>query len=270
MNQPVLLSCLAWVSAAVVAAGGLLGAWSVNGDPDMRAFIFMAEGLTLLMLLAASWQIRQVVMARAAWPWQRQVASLCTLSLLLCTGGDVINFNLPQTLYRHGAVVRYDHLADSVWCFAPGYLLLLAAVLRVVHQRGVPLRAVAWAMSVACVLGLLSFASMHLPGTGAYVTALTGVYSMVITAVGFSAVLLLMAWGGRHAPASVCWVGLGLVLAAVADAVIGQFWLYGNGGKGFFPVVRDVNWVIYIGSQCLVIHLPRLLAPFTPPASGAR
>jgi hypothetical protein len=59
------------------------------------------------------------------------------------------------------------------------------------------------------------------------------------------------------------WVAAGLVLAAVADAVIGQFWLYGHAGQGFFPAVRDVNWVIYIGSQSLVIHLPRVavLAP---------
>ena len=54
-------------------------------------------------------------------------------------------------------------------------------------------------------------------------------------------------------------VACGLVLATLADAVIGQFWLFGRGGQGWFPAVRDVNWVLYIGSQALVIHLPRLL-----------
>lgn len=52
--------------------------------------------------------------------------------------------------------------------------------------------------------------------------------------------------------------GVGLVLASVADVVIGSFWIYGNEGQGFFPLVSDLNWMIYIGSQCLVLHLPRV------------
>jgi hypothetical protein len=81
---------------------------------------------------------------------------------------------------------------------------------------------------------------------------------MLITAVGISGVLLLLSLGLTKAPPMAWLVGLGLVLAAVADAVIGSFWLYGNQGDGFYPAVRDINWVIYIGSQSLVIHLPRL------------
>jgi len=53
-------------------------------------------------------------------------------------------------------------------------------------------------------------------------------------------------------------VATGLVLATVADGVIGQFWIYGNDGEGYFPAAKYVNWSLYIGSQCLVIHLARV------------
>jgi hypothetical protein len=168
----------------LVSAGGLLGWWSVEGPAAERVAVFAASGLTLLLLLANGLHIRRAVLAQAVWPWQRVVANLGLLSLLLCTAGDLVNFNLPQTFHRHGGVVRHDYLADSVWCFAPGYLALLAAVLVVARQRGLPVRTMGLVIGAACVSGLLSFAGMHLPGTGAAVTGLTGVYSMVITAVG--------------------------------------------------------------------------------------
>jgi Ca2+/H+ antiporter len=51
-------------------------------------------------------------------------------------------------------------------------------------------------------------------------------------------------------------VASGFILAMLADAVIGQFWLFANQGDGYFPIARHVNWVIYIGSQTLLLLFP--------------
>ena len=49
---------------------------------------------------------------------------------------------------------------------------------------------------------------------------------------------------------------LGLVLAMVADAIIGKFWIFGNEGQGYFPLVSHINWIIYFASQALIQQLP--------------
>ena len=63
------------------------------------------------------------------------------------------------------------------------------------------------------------------------VSTITGAYAMLITALGASGFLLLLAYGGLRAPLGVWLVSAGVLLTAVADGVIGQFWIYGNGGK---------------------------------------
>lgn len=253
------------VSAAAVgmaiidSAGGMLGLWSVTGGDAQRLTITAFEAVTMLLLLANSVAIWRSVHAAAEMVHLRTVATLCTLSLLVCLGGDVVNFNLPQSYYRHGDLIRHDYLADSVMFFAPGYSLLLAAVVLAWRTTGRPYWPLIVGLGVAAGVGLLTFSSMHLPGTGTYVTAITGGYSIVITAVGISGVLLVWACGGVRARAGIWCVGGGLLLANLADAVIGQFWIYGNSGEGFFPIAREANWILYVGSQALVIHLPRVL-----------
>lgn len=239
--------------------GGLLGLWSVAGSNNERLTLLSIEAATMLVLVANSFAIKCWVYRTTTNPLYRRLGWLGFLSLALCFCGDVVNFNLPQTLYRHGGVVRHDYLADSVLFFAPGYLLLLAAVVLVTVRNNIGPTVWGGIFVVAAVAGIASFASMHLPGTGFYVSMLTGGYSVLITAVGLSGVVLVICFGGVRASPGIWLVGLGLVLAAVADGIIGQFWLYGNDGAGYFPWAREVNWIIYVGSQCLVIHLPRVM-----------
>jgi len=260
MDRFNVLSLTAFLLAIMVAAAGLSGIWTVTGTNTERLSLLLIEALTVLLLIANSHGIRRWVYRHSNDPVARRVAWLCFIGLCLCFGGDIVNFNLPQTYFRHGEVIKHDYLADSVWLFAPGYLLLMVAALYLARSRGLSQKTMIVGLGLGALMGAISFATLHLPGTGTYVSVITGFYSMLITAVGVSGVLLLLSYGLTQAPPMAWLVALGLVLAAVADAVIGSFWLYGNNGQGFFPEVRDINWVIYIGSQSLVIHLPRLAA----------
>lgn len=256
MDRHIASSLVAFLAALVVSFGGILGLWfSPQSLP-----ILVVEIATLLVLLANSFLIMLWVYKISSSVFHRRLAWLCLLSLGLCIGGDIVNFNFPQTYFRHGDVVKHDYLADSVFFFGPGYALLLAAVLSVVWISGQFRFSRIVALLVASLaLSSVTFLSIYIPGSGAYVAFITGGYSLLITAVGVSAALLLASYGFVHAPIGLFAVCLGLVLATVADAVIGAFWIYGNGGEGFFPVARDVNWALYIASQCLVIHLPKVV-----------
>lgn len=260
MNRYISLSLLAFVLALITSAAGLLGVWTVTADAAERLTVLAVSMVTMLLLLLNSGLILAHTYKASNDRRYRTIAWLCLISMLLCIGGDIVNFNLPQTWHRHGGIVRHDYLADSVLFFAPGYALLLVATLMApaVTGRFSTLQITA-ALLIASLAGGLSFMGMHLPGTGVYVSLATGLYSLLITAVGMGGLLLIAAYGYRQTPAVIWLVGLGLILAAAADGVIGQFWIYGNGGEGWFPAVRDVNWIIYVGSQALVVHLPLAL-----------
>ena len=256
MDRQIAGSLVAFSAALIVSLGGILGLWS---SPQSLP-ILVVEIATLLVLLANSFLIMLWVYKTSSSVFHRRLAWLCLLSLGLCIGGDIVNFNFPQTYFRHGDVVKHDYLADSVFFFGPGYALLLAAVLSVVRISGQFRFSRILALLVASLaLSSVTFLSMYIPGSGAYVAFITGGYSLLITAVGVSAALLLASYGFVRAPIGIFAVCLGLLLATIADAVIGAYWIYGNGGEGFFPVARDVNWALYIASQCLVIHLPKVV-----------
>lgn len=252
----VAISIALFVVALVDAVGSLLGYWSVTGSE--RTGLLLLESAVLAGLLLNSIAITRWVFQQTKNSHYRRVACFSLGSLLLCIGGDIVNFNLPELFYRHGGIVKHDYLADSVWFFSPGYLLLVAAVVQIALRRGVKTLTVVAVLAAALLVSIASFLSMHLAGTGSYVTAFTALHAAVITMVGFSGVLLVIAFDGFKAPLSIWLIAVGLVLASVADALIGNLWIYGNNGMGHFPDIRYVNWFIYIGSQAIVIHLPQI------------
>ena len=104
-------------------------------------------------------------------------------------------------------------------------------------------------MLVAGGAGLISFLGMVLPQTSEYAQVVTGLYAVVITNMAAAALWIALSW--RH-PLGY-WVAVGAALASVADAIIGQFWLYGH---GIHPAVAHINWIIYflspgVGSSLL-------------------
>lgn len=258
LRRVITASLLIAVVATLDAAGGMLGFWSVAGE--QRTVILASEFALLLCLMACSLVIRHWVYTHSTNVVHRMVAWLSVASLALCFAGDIVNFNLPGTFFRHGEVVKHDYLIDSIWFFAPGYVLLLAAVLGYSGKRQVHKR-ITGALLIAggLVAGIVCLKTAH-PHSGLYILALGITYAVLMGAIAASSVVLFMACGGPKAGVAVWVVCLGLLLAAAADAVIAEFWLYGNAGDGFFPLVRYVNWMLYIASQCLIIQLPWVVA----------
>ena len=78
---------------------------------------------------------------------------------------------------------------------------------------------------------------------------MTGTYAMLIPLMLLAAVVLLRAYGWQRMK----WVAIGAALATVADARIGNFWIY---GEGYYPQIRAINWIIYFLSQALIHRLP--------------
>lgn len=249
-----IISFIAWLCALVVLLVGLI-------TPDKKEILLLLTVSSLCLLMFNSVAMTTWVFHQFKDRQLRFIALLCSAALMLCTVGDVINFNLSQHYHRYATLIKHDYLVDSILLFAPGYsLLFLACVLAYKRQQAISrLKSTCFIVAVL-LISLMSLASMYLDGAGIPILAMTGFYSVVVTAVGLMGLMLVVVYGGFYAPKPIMWVSLGLLLAALADAIIGAFWIYGNQGQGFYPQVRYINWFIYISSQCLVIHLAKVVA----------
>ncbi|TMP52195.1 hypothetical protein CWB81_03305 [Pseudoalteromonas sp. S1688] len=248
------ISFIAWLCALVVMLIGLF-------TPNNKEILLFLTVSSLCLLMFNSVAISAWVFHQFKDKQLRFIAVLCSAALMLCTLGDVINFNLSQHYHRYATLIKHDYLIDSILFFAPGYsLLFLACVLAYKRQQAISQLKSILFMVVVLVISATSLASMYLDGAGIPILAMTGVYSVVVTSVGLMGLMLVVGYGGFYAPKPIMWVSLGLLLAALADAIIGAFWIYGNQGQGFYPQVRYINWFIYISSQCLVIHLAKVVA----------
>ena len=249
-----IISFIAWLCALVVLLVGLI-------TPDKKEILLLLTVSSLCLLMFNSVAITTWVFHQFKDKQLRFIALLCSAALMLCTVGDVINFNLSQHYHRYTTLIKHDYLVDSILFFAPGYsLLFLACVLAYKRQQAISRLKSACFIIVVLVVSATSLASMYLDGAGIPILAMTGFYSVVVTAVALMGLVLVAAYGGFYAPKPIMWVSLGLLLAALADAIIGTFWIYGNQGQGFYPQVRYINWFVYISSQSLVIHLAKVVA----------
>lgn len=217
--------------------------------------VFALVEMTLLaLLLWHGWRLRRWVHAlpgAGTGELARSTATLVFIALLVCLLGDAVNRNFADRFYSYDRVIEHSYLADSVWFFLPGYLLFVAAIWRATAAAvTLPLRLATLALGAAA--GAVSFAGLVLPGTSSYIAVLTGSYSVVISLLVPAALWLLLAFGRRAWP-----VAAGAVLATVADALIGQFWLF---GQGWYPGIAYLNMAVYFLSQALLQPLPLLLA----------
>lgn len=233
--------------AAVALLQGLtwwLAPETVRGGDGKWLLSALEMGLLLVLL----WNGLRIREALRADPVAGPVATLTFLSLAVCLGGDLVNRNLGGGFFTRDAVTEHAYLADSVWFFLPGYVLALAAAWRATASR-VPAWLRAGSLAVGALAGLATFLSLLPEGTGPYVAALTGPYTVVISLLVPAGLWVLLAFGRAGLP-----VAIGCLLATVADALIGHFWLFGDGSA--YPGVAYGNFVVYFLSQALVQQLP--------------
>lgn len=244
---PAVLVVISVLQQGVAWKGGLPVA---NGGAGKTVFALVEMGL-LLLLLWNGWRIRRWVhsiqVATNRSPTLTKVATLVFASLTLCVIGDTVNRNFAQVYYAHDTVIEHSYLVDSVWFFLPGYALFVLAAWRATAGRVPTL--LRWpALVIAAVAGGASFADMVLPGISPYVMLMTGSYTVVIALMVPVALWIAVALGVHAWP-----VAVGAVLATVADALIGQFWLFGHGN---YPDIAYLNFVVYFLSQALLQQLP--------------
>lgn len=233
-----LLQTLAW-----------LAGWRQLGHESAATYLGIAEMALMLGLLWNGWRIQQRMSATSS-PQAKLAARWGLASLTLCSLGDLINRNFWQRSYTYDVVIEHSYLADSVWCFLPGYLIWVCLAWRV-STPAVSTKNKLAMLAVAGLTGLGSWYNLHLHGTNAYILGMTSAYSLVITAMVPAGIWLLMAFGWRAKH-----VAMGAVLAALADALIAQFWLFGN---GHYPGIAHLNFVVYMTSQALIQQLPGVI-----------
>ncbi len=239
-----LLQCLALLGVLPIASGSL-----------GRHVYSTVELLLVAGLLYQGWRIWQWAVASGQGALVQQVARLCFYSLLLCGLGDIVNRNYFERYYQWDEVIRHGYLIQSIVFFFPGYALVLVANWRLgaphVRQRTVVLGTLA-----ALGVGALAFFGSYDPRVNALASAAMLAYTLLHAVLVVSVVWVVRACGWSASSL----VAIGVFLAAVADALIGHFWIFSD----HFPVIEHVNWIVYFASLALIQQLPFLAARAHP------
>jgi len=247
------------IALLLVCLGGCLQLSALSGlivvsNPMQKAIYGSVEMFLVLGLLINGWAIWRTIKTYSvsrgeAHLWVVGIARLCFLSLALCVIGDLINRNYPELYYQYESNVKHTYLADSVWFFFPGYCCFIYAAYLACRHSDLSLRFMGLTAFLCVVAGIVSFAGMYKEGAGTYVATMTGTYAALIPVMCAAALWLLKSYGWQ----AMKWIASGAALATFADALIGNFWIY---GEGYFPAISYLNWIIYFASQALIQQLP--------------
>ena len=249
------ISFFLWSIALIQSLLAVVGIFTITGNEQVRTIFGVVELVTMAFLIINSINIMRFT-AQQKNSLAYFVSKLCLLALLFCFIGDIVNRNFLQQFYQYDNIIKHSYLADSVLFFFPGYLILVAAITYVAIIKDVSKRFMTICTLLTATIALYTYSDMHITGTSMLLTLITSSYSVLVSILAMSAIWLLKAFKWRQASLRIWLVALGLILAMVADAVIGKFWIFGNNGEGYFPLVSHINWIIYIGSQVLIQQLP--------------
>jgi len=255
------------VALTVVLQGAAWLEWlPVSSGKASKTALAIAEMALILMLVWNGWRIRRHLKSQqhTSTDLCRRLSTVATLtfaSLAICSLGDAVNRNFSQTFYAYDSVIEHSYLADSVWFFFPGYALFVMAAWYATRDH-VPFWLRLSSLLVAAFAGGASFADLVLPGISPYVMAITGSYTVLISFMAPVALWIVFAFGR-----SAWHVAAGALLATIADAIIGHFWLFGD---GYYPGVAYLNLVVYFLSQALIQQLPLVLSLSAPVTSDNR
>ncbi|OCQ21355.1 hypothetical protein A7985_12100 [Pseudoalteromonas luteoviolacea] len=245
---------LVWVICAAQTAFVLSDLWPYS--KASRLYQHALETLTTFAIVAIAAATWRSLLTHCENRETITCAKLVALGVLFCAFGDLVNFNLFQHGYRYDPLIKHDYLIDSIYVFSIGYGLILLSSYSFLKRLAITHRQIFAVVLMVSSVTLLSYAQMRLPDTAPYVSTLAGFYALLVAQCASVAVLLLLKAAKSGAPKRYYLLVIGLLLATLADALIGQFWLFGNQGQGYFPLIRTVNWFIYISSSLLIIQLP--------------
>ena len=174
-------------------------------------------------------------------------ATLVFASLVLCGLGDLVNRNYLERSFEFDDVIRHSHLITSIWCFLPGYALVIWAHRRVTRDA-VSARTAATEVVVAAAVGALVHLVGRDPAVAAYPSTMMLAYTVALAVLAVSSLWLVRRFGPSAAALPVA----GALLAVVADLMIAELWIR----RDAYPVVEHANWIVYFASLALIQQLP--------------
>lgn len=250
------LSLVIFFIACLQSVLGISGIWNISANSSSRILFGIFELITIAALLFNSLTIMKVF-SLAKQGNLKKVSQLCFLVLLLCFFGDIVNRNFSQTFYQFDQIIKHSYLAISVFFFMPGYALLIYIIAKIAHQQKVKLPLILISSAISVIIAVTTFTDIYIKEASFWLLILTSSYSIVVSILAVAALWLIKAFHGLKTSIYIWAVALGLILAMLADALIGKFWIFGNQGQGFFPIISHINWIIYIASHALIQQLPR-------------
>lgn len=249
------IAILLWLLALLQSVMAMVGIVSVSPISNEGVLFGIIELMTMALLILNAIAIMRFI-AKQNCATAYHFSKICLYSLLFCAIGDIVNRNFPQLFYQYDEVVKHSYLADSVIFFFPGYLMLIIAIAHLALKKGLSKRLIAVTTVLAAMVALVTYRDMHLTATSHILTIITVSYSVLVSILAISAIWLIKSLSQHNVPARIWCAAIGLVLAMIADAIIGKFWIFGNQGQGYFPLVSHINWIIYFASQALIQQLP--------------
>ena len=246
--------CL-WIFALLQSVMAMVGIINIDQGHTERILFGIVELVTIALLLLNAIAIMRFTALQHCVVAFR-FSKLCLYSLIFCAIGDIVNRNFAQLFYQYDTLIKHSYLADSVVFFFPGYLILVIAIAHLAIGHGLSKKLIAATSLISATIALITYQDMHLTGTGKFLTLITVSYSVLVSILALSALWLIKSLSQYKVPFRIYCAACGLVLAMVADVVIGQFWIFGKNGQGYFPLVSHVNWIIYFASQVLIQQLP--------------
>ena len=224
---------------------------AIAGGTTGRQVFSTVEMLLVVLLAWQGWRIIGWARAMGRGVLVERTAVWCFVSLVLCALGDLVNRNYLRQYFQWDGVIRHSYLITAIWFFLPGYAVIVG-VNRMVTRSAVSRRFAVVTAVVAAALGAIAFAADHVAGMGRYPATMIPLYSMVLAVLAGSTIWLVKTFGWR--PSAV--VVIGCLLAPVADALIGKFWI----ASDHFPTIEHANWIIYFASLAMIQQLTFLVA----------
>ena len=253
VRRSISVSVLALVAVStVLQVGALVAASDAIAEGTRGRHAFSTAEMVLVALLAwQGWRIVGWARGAGRGPLVERTAVWCFVSLVLCGLGDLVNRNYLEQHFQWDEVIRHSYLVTAIWFFLPGYAVVIG-VNRMVSRSAVSVRFAVGSAVIAAVVGALAFATDHVDGMARYPATMIALYSSVLAVLAGSTVWLVKAFGWR--PSAV--VVAGCLLAVVADALIGRFWI----ATDHYPTVEHTNWIVYFASLAMIQRLPFLVA----------